>query len=366
MRNTEQLLLYTQITVMSTLSKTCGCLIGGEACSMKQHVRSFAYWIYLLVVPLGLQFSSPTTADEAGVSFWLPGQYGSFAAVPSTPGLSFESTYYHASGEASQGASFARGGGIQSGMTSPSDYLMFTPTYAFASSIFGAQAAFGTTLLYGKNSTSVSATLTGPAGSSLSGHRSDEIFGFGDLYPTTSLKWEKDVHNFMVYATTGVPVGAYQPTRLASLGLGHWAVDGGAGYTYLDEKKGIEGSVVFGLTYNFINPRTQYQSGTDAHLDWAISPYLTDKIHVGAVGYFYNQISGDSGVGAQLGEFKSRVVGIGPQIGFFFPFFDREGYLNLRAYHELDASNRLEGWNAFVAFSIEPPGQKVPTVSNLR
>ena len=170
----------------------------------------------------------------------------------------------------------------------------------------------------------------------------------------------------MVYATTGIPVGAYQPTRLATLGLGHWAVDGGVGYTYLDEKKGIEGSIVFGLTYNFINPYTQYQSGTDAHLDWAISPYLNDKIHIGAVGYFYNQISGDSGVGAQLGEFRSRVVGVGPQIGFFFPFFDREGYLNLRAYYEFDASNRLEGWNAFVAFSIEPPGQKVPTVSNLR
>jgi hypothetical protein len=36
---------------------------------MKQHARSFAYSIYFLVVPLGLQFSSPTTADEAGVSF---------------------------------------------------------------------------------------------------------------------------------------------------------------------------------------------------------------------------------------------------------------------------------------------------------
>jgi hypothetical protein len=332
----------------------------------KRYDSSFACWVYFFVVLLGLQFSSPTTADEAGVSFWLPGQYGSFAAVPSTPGWSFESTYYHASAEASRGTSFGRGGGIQNGMTSPSDYSMFTPTYAFASPIFGAQAAFGATLLYGKNSTSVSATLTGPGGSTLSGFRSDEIFGFGDLYPTSSLKWEKDVHNFMVYATTGIPVGAYQPTRLATLGIGHWAVDGGVGYTYLDEKKGIEGSIVFGLTYNFINPYTQYQSGTDAHLDWAISPYLNDKIHVGAAGYLYNQISGDRGVGAQLGEFRSRVAGIGPQIGFFFPFFDREGYLNLRAYYEFDASNRLEGWNAFVAFSIEPPGQKVPTVSNLR
>jgi len=252
-------------------------------------------------------------------------------------------------------------------MKSPSDLLMFTPTYAFKTPIFGAQAAFGTTILYGKNATSVSATLTGPGGNTLSGSKSDEVLAFGDIYPTATLKWNKDVHNFMVYATTGIPVGAYQLNRLSALGLGHWAVDGGVGYTYLNEKAGIEASVVFGLTYNFINPYTQYQSGTDAHLDWALSPILTDKFHIGAVGYFYNQITGDSGAGAQLGGFESRVAGIGPQIGFFIPFFDREAYLNLRAYSEFDAKNRLEGWNAFVTFSIEAAGQKVPpAVGNLR
>jgi hypothetical protein len=45
--------------------------------------------------------------------------------------------------------------------------------------------------------------------------------------------------------------------------------------------------------------RPQYQSGTDAHLDWAFSPILNDKFHIGAVGYFYNQITGDSGTGAR-------------------------------------------------------------------
>jgi hypothetical protein len=78
-------------------------------------------------------------------------------------------------------------------------------------------------------------------------------------------------------------------------------------------------------------------------------------------------MTGDSGAGARLGDFKSRVAGIGPQIGFFIPFFDREAYLNLRAYSEFDAKNRLEGWNAFVTFSIEAAGQKVPpAVGNLR
>src|SRR6516162_8256086 len=294
--------------------------------------RLFVQLTCLLTALSCCYFPRIAAADEAGTSFWLPGQYGSFAAVTSEPGWSFENSYYHASADASRGITFERGGGIQAGMKSPSDLFMFTPTYAFETKLFAAQAAFGTTILYGKNATSVSATLSGPGGTTLSGSKSDEVFGFGDLYPTLSLKWNKDANNFMVYATTGLPVGAYQLTRLSALGLGHWAVDGGIGYTYLNEKAGIEGSVVFGLTYNFINPDTQYQSGTDAHLDWALSPILTDKFHIGAVGYVYNQVTGDSGAGARLGDFKSRVAGIGPQIGFFIPFFDRESYLNLRAY----------------------------------
>ena len=105
---------------------------------------------------------------------------------------------------------------------------------------------------------------------------------------------------------------------------------------------------------------TQYQSGIEAHLDWAISPYVGDKLHIGAVGYVFNQLTGDSGAGARLGDFRSRVAGIGPQIGFFFPLADRQGYLNLRGYYEFDARNRLAGWTTFVTFSIEAPEQKSP------
>jgi hypothetical protein len=307
---------------------------------------------------LQLSFPDIAAADEAGVSFWLQGQYASFAAAPANPGWSFENTFYHASASAGAGVNFARGGGIQAGMKSPMDFGMFTQTYVFASPVFGGQAAAGMTTLFGRNTTSVSATLTGPEGASLSGSRSDTVVGFGDLYPTASVKWNRDVHNFMVYATTGIPVGAYDPTRLASLGIGHWAADAGAGYTYLNEQAGFEWSALVGLTYNFINPYTQYQSGVDAHLDWAISPYLSERMHIGAVGFFYDQLTGDSGSGARLGEFKSRVAGIGPQIGFFFPLADRQGYLNLRGYYEFDAKNRLEGWSAFLTFSVEAPEEK--------
>jgi len=229
-------------------------LLGGLAANAPyaQQSRKVGYFVILVEALVSPIFSNIAMADEGGVSFWIPGDFGSYAAVPSQPGWLFEGTYYHASAATGRGISFPRGGGTEAGVKSPTDYFLFTPTYTFETQILGAQAAFGMTVLFGRNSTEVSKTLTGPGGATLSGSQSEEIFGFSDPSPTASLKWSRDVHNFMVYATAGIPVGAYESNRLAALGLGHWAVDGGVGYTYLDEKAGIEASAVFGLTYNFI------------------------------------------------------------------------------------------------------------------
>jgi hypothetical protein len=65
--------------------------------------------------------------------------------------------------------------------------------------------------------------------------------------------------------------------------------------------------------------RPRYQNGVDAHLDWGASQFLTKRLQIGAVGYFYDQLSCDSGSGDRVGCFQSRVVGIGPQIGYIVP-----------------------------------------------
>src|SRR5262249_18013253 len=150
--------------------------------------------------------------------------------------------------------------------------------------------------------------------------------------------WNQGVHNFMIYGTGGIPVGRYDEDRLANLGLGHGAIDGGSGYTYFDPSTGHEFSIVTGLTYNFQNSHTDYQNGIDFHVDWAASQFLNEHVHVGVVGYFFQQLTGDSGAGATLGDFKSRVAGIGPQIGFVFPVNDAiGGYLNIKGYKEFAA-----------------------------
>jgi hypothetical protein len=170
-----------------------------------------------------------------------------------------------------------------------------------------------------------------------------------DLYPTASLKWNNGVHNTMVYVAAGVPTGSYDASRLANVGTNHWALDGGGGYTYLDQKAGREFSAVAGMTYNFENPDTHYRNGVDAHIDWAASRFFSETFHAGLVGYYYGQLSGDSGSGAKLGAFKSRVAGIGPQAGWFLK---NKWYVNVKGYAEFAAQNRAAGWNAWLTVVI--------------
>lgn len=42
-------------------------------------------------------------------------------------------------------------------------------------------------------------------------------------------------------------------------------------------------------------------------------------LSVGANGYVYEQITGDSGSGAKLGDLKGRSIGVGPVLGYVWP-----------------------------------------------
>jgi hypothetical protein len=280
-------------------------------------------------------------ADEGGSSFWLPGSFAWQAAVPSAIGFTIETAYYHATASLDPSVSVSRGNNAITGLYTSSNFLMVTPTYAMATPGIGGQLELSLTFQMG-NYTAADAGTT----------IADSMTAIGDLSPAVAQKWVADVHNFMVYATGNVPVGSYDPSRLATTGLGRWAVDGGAGYTYYDEKSGREFSAVLGLTYNFMNPSTAYQSGLNLHLDLSASQALNDSFYAGVVGYIYNQITGDTGSGATLGAFPSRVVGVGPQVGYNFSLGGRDVQMNTRAYYEVGGQNRPQGWNAWLTFSI--------------
>jgi len=109
---------------------------------------------------------SSAKADEGGVSFWLPGFFGSLAAAPQQPGWALTSIYYHTS--VSAGADVARAREFETGriplnltanvnasLQARADLGLLMPTYTFATPVFGGQLTVGAVGIYGRESTSL-------------------------------------------------------------------------------------------------------------------------------------------------------------------------------------------------------------------
>jgi hypothetical protein len=114
-------------------------------------------------------------ADESGISFWLPGQYGSLAAVPQTPGWALGVVDYHTSIAGSGNVAAARE--IQVGRFSPTvnvnlnlnlagqgDLVVLAPSYTFATPVFGGQLAVSVSSWFGRSSASIAGSLTTAVG----------------------------------------------------------------------------------------------------------------------------------------------------------------------------------------------------------
>ena len=115
-------------------------------------------------------------ADQGGVSFWVPGFFGSLAATPQQPGWSLANIYYHTS--VSAGADVARAreftlGRVPANLTvnanldlniNATGNLGFViPTYVFATPVLGGQASVSLMAAYGVVGTSLAGTLSGVA-----------------------------------------------------------------------------------------------------------------------------------------------------------------------------------------------------------
>jgi hypothetical protein len=183
-------------------------------------------------------------ADEGGTSFWAPGTFASFSAVPQQPpGWSLSIVEYYVS--TSAGADVATARAITAGRISATvklddasrytdrhDILNISPGYAFATPVFGGQFSLGATLVAGTDTVQLDQVLTGTLGKLAITRRvneTDTTTGLGDIAPLAQLRWSSGVNNWTTYVTGNIPVGAYDAHDLAIVGIGHGAIDGAAG-----------------------------------------------------------------------------------------------------------------------------------------
>lgn len=148
------------------------------------------------------------------------------------------------------------------------------------------------------------------------------------------------------------PTGEYDKTNLANTSLHHWALMQRLAGTYFDPQKGFQatGAVVYSV--NWENPATDYETGNILNLEGSVTQNF-GALGVGGVAYAMIQTTPDSGAGARLGSFESRVYGAGPIVTYTLGEGISALTLLAKWYAEFDARNTFEGNTVDVAASFK-------------
>ncbi len=184
--------------------------------------------------------------------------------------------------------------------------------------------------------------------------RGDTTVAQGDtVFSPLILGWQEGnfYWNFALFGFA--PTGEYSKNELANTSLNHWAVMPRLAASYFNPKTGFQVSGAAIYSWNFENPATDYKTGEILNLDGSITKNF-GALGVGGVGYAMIQTTGDSGSGARLGSFESRVYGAGPIVTYTLGAGTPTALtLIAKWYAEFDAQNTFEGNTVDVAASFK-------------
>lgn len=296
-----------------------------------------------LALALALGCPAVSRAAEGGMGHYLPGGTATLIDLaPAKPGWVIEPMYLHYEGNASASKAIPIAGTLAAGIEAQSDAVLLGGLYTFETPVLGAHYSAGAYVPY--VNLSVEAQVDTAFGSV---RRRDSASGVGDLLLIPAmLAWKSGFWQTNVLLPVYVPTGEYEKGRLANPGLNYWTFDPTAGVSYNNDKIGFNAALYVGAAFNTENPDTDYRSGTTLHLDGSVQQLLPvgpGFLGIGAEAFYLEQVTGDSGRGASLGDFMGRTAGVGPVLSYILPRGKETLVAELRWLPELDVKNRLEG-----------------------
>ena len=297
-------------------------------------------------------------AEEAAGGHYMPGATATFIdALPGKPALVIADAYTYYDGSVNPAQPLEFGGLVALGAhaTAHADTVM--GLYETPLRFLGGNYAAAVLLPYVWMEVDGNVQHTGPLGGTQSVHVRDTTDGLGDvlLYPfmlgwTNAVDLKYDLR-LGIYA----PTGPYEAGRLANTGRNYWTFEPGASLSWLSTKIGTEVTVFAGFDLSTINEATDYQSGDVFHLDATVAQHLPlfgGFAGVGANGFYYQQITGDSGSGAVLGAFEGHTAGVGPVVSYAHKIGQMDLAAEVKWLPELDATKRLKGDYVWVKVGI--------------
>lgn len=287
--------------------------------------------------------TSQAIAADGATGFYLLGSKTSMAGYLPPPGTYLQNYNYFYSG--STDIALDVGGLVlEGGVEADAYYNIVAPIWVAPGDVLGGNISFLMLVPVGWKKVEAGASLgITPLAVTVQKGRTDEDTKFGDLVPGFNLGWHEGNWHWTVGSLVNVPVGYWEQGNFSNIGFNRWAVDLNSAVTWLNQTSGLEVSGAAGFTFNGENPDTDYKTGTEFHFEYAAVQNFSKRFGIGINGYFYDQVTGDSGQGANLGEFKGRVAAIGPVANFNFQLGKLPISTSLRYFHEFDVQNRLEG-----------------------
>jgi len=292
-----------------------------------------ARWALLASLP----WSLAVPAAEGGSSLYVPGTAGDVAmAVPGKPGWTVSDLVFVQTGNVNRAV---LQGAVNANLELDVVLNFVGVGYTFEHKVLGATYNVGAVVPFGN--VKLAASLAGPRGRSVSAEA--DSFNIADSAITPLLmQWSFGNMHLELGEAIVIPTGDYDLGDAVNLGRNYWAFDTTGSFTYLNPEAGRELSAQAGIMVNLKNEDTDYKTGKEFHLDFAMNQFLAKSFAIGLRGYYYKQVSGDSGSGAVLGAFKGESFGIGP--GFFWQPGFAQGKMSIvgKWMHDLTATNRLE------------------------
>lgn len=288
---------------------------------------------------------------EGGAGFYLLGSKGPSAAVMPPPGVYFQNDLYFFSGDVGAGKELPTGGRLAVGVQGDAVIELPTLIWVLPEEIAGGHLGLTASLPIGWKKTNADLTLAGPLGGTASASVSDAVFTVGDPVLGGFLGWQSGDFHWQLGTMVNVPIGDYQEDEISNIAFHHWGADVFAAATWLDPDSGLDLSGVVGMTFNAENPVTDYRSGNEFHFEWAAVKHFSPQFDAGLVGYYYDQLSGDSGDGAS-GPFKGRAASIGATVGWNFKVGETPVSARIKYFHEFAVRNRAGGDAVFLTVSM--------------
>ncbi len=317
--------------------------------SGRKLIQSIFPVVMLLAILFTFLATTPTAdAAEGGYTNYVPGLYGDFGvAVMPEPGFYLRTDLYYYTADGGK-SSFVQGENIRADLDLDIGMVMATGLMVFDKEIFGGRYAAGVfqSVNYGDISGKVTVGL-------IEAPFESDRTAIGDtgIIPV-SLFWDFGKFHINAFESITMPTGSYDKDRSVNAGLNYWSFDTTLAATYLDEEKGHEISAAAGHIYNTENDDTDYQTGQEFHLDYMLNQFLSETFALGLHGFYYKQVTGDSGSGAILGDFKGEASGIGPALMWIPKIKDKDVVVNAKWIHEFDTEHRLEGDHLFLNFTM--------------